>query len=427
MLRTNCVFRIRPWLIPSLYASVAILLGFGVPRIESHLVRGLGSPVSLSSATTIYSSVASGMIALTGIVFSLTFVMVQFSATAYSPRLALWMARDRLLSHALGMFIATFVYAIAALAWLDRDQTPKVPFVSSWLVVGFLLASMGMFIALIERLGLLQVQRMLAFTGDQGRKVVQKTYPALDARPLPVPSEVFSAMLPTQVLTYEGKPRAVQSFDTERLVSLAARYGGVIEAVASVGDTVAKLTPVLRVFGTAKEMPEKLLMDAIELGDQRTFNQDPKYAIRLLVDIAIRALSPAVNDPTTATQALDQIGDLLVRLGLRRLEIGAFHDNNGILRLVIPFPSWEDFLRLAFDEIRYYGASSLQVMRRMRALVSDLISVLPEERHPGLVYWQQRLQDTVTRSFADANDKLEASTEDRQGLGTSRGRSVARG
>ena len=95
------------------------------------------------------------------------------------------------------------------------------------------------------------------------------------------------------------------------------------------------------------------------MGEERTFEQDPKYAIRLLVDIAIKALSPAINDPTTAVQALDQIEDLLLRLGRRRLEIGEFRDRDGQLRLVVPSPTWEDFLRLAFDEIRYCGARSV--------------------------------------------------------------------
>jgi uncharacterized membrane protein len=159
---------------------------------------------------------------------------------------------------------------------------------------------------------------------------------------------------------------------------------------------------------------------AIELGGERTFEQDPKYAIRLLVDIAIKALSPAINDPTTAVQALDQIEDLLIRLGRRRLEIGDFRDAQGKLRLLIGFPAWEDFLRLAFDEIRLYGSTSIQVMRRMKALVTELIEVLPEERRPALLKWQERLRSTVERSFSDQQDKLEASVEDRQGLGSSR-------
>jgi uncharacterized membrane protein len=99
------------------------------------------------------------------------------------------------------------------------------------------------------------------------------------------------------------------------------------------------------------------------------------------------------------------------------LEIGAFRDHETNVRVVVPFPSWEDFLRLAFDEIRFYGATSVQVMRRMKALVNELISVLPEERHAALFHWQERLQLSIDNSFGDVHDRLDASTEDRQGLG----------
>lgn len=138
------------------------------------------------------------------------------------------------------------------------------------------------------------------------------------------------------------------------------------------------------------------------------------------MDIAIKALSPAINDPTTAVQALDQIEDLLIRLGRRRLEIGAFHDADGKLRLVVAFPTWEDFLALAFDEIRFYGATSIQVMRRMMALINELLAVMPDERRPALRYWRERLQSTVVGTFREKEDILDASHEDRQGLGSSR-------
>jgi uncharacterized membrane protein len=177
---------------------------------------------------------------------------------------------------------------------------------------------------------------------------------------------------------------------------------------------------MLRVHGGRQTIDERALQGTFVTGDERTFEQDPKYAIRLLVDIAIKALSPAVNDPSTAVQALDQIEDLLRRLGQRRLETGAHRDSDGVLRLVVPYPSWDDFLNLAFDEIRHCGASSVQVMRRMKALAADLIATLPPERHPPLVRHQKRLDARIAKSFEDADDKREASIEDRQGLGTPR-------
>ncbi len=130
------------------------------------------------------------------------------------------------------------------------------------------------------------------------------------------------------------------------------------------------------------------------------------------MDIAIRALSSAVNGPTTAVQALDHIEDLLLRLGRRRLEFGAFCDGAGALRLAVPHPEWDDSLARVFDEIRYCGATGVQVMRRMRALAADLIRALPAERHAALHDQRQRLDATIAASFPSAAEKAEASVED---------------
>jgi uncharacterized membrane protein len=412
--------RVSTWVIPLSYALVATAAGMILPRIEMPVFHGLTATVSVSAAMAIYSSIASGMLALSGIVFSLAFVMIQFSATAYSPRLVLWISRDPFMWHAVGVFTATFLYAIAALAWVDRNGSGRVPLISSLVVIALLLASVTMFVGLIQRITMLQINRMLDFTGDQGRKVIEAVYPRSDAPVASLCSTEFQGLAITQTMLHRTRPEVIQALNIDALVGLAREADAIIEMIAAVGDTVVDSTPLLRVFGAHQNIDERKLATAIEMGDERTFEQDPKYAIRLLVDIAIKALSPAINDPTTAVQALDQIEDLLLRLGSRRLEVGEFRDSGGQLRLVVPFPTWEDFLRLALDEIRFYGAQSVQVMRRMTALVRDLNSRLPEERRAELRHWEERLQSTIARSFEDVEEKLEASVEDRQGLGVPR-------
>ena len=409
--------RISVWLIPLTYAAGALIVGFTVPRFAYSILPGYISTISVNAAIGIYSAVASGMISLTGIVFSLTFVMMQFSATAYTPRLVLWMARDPVTSHSMGVFTATFLYAIAALAWVDRGGSGRVPLAGTVLVTGLLIVSVIMFIILIQRVGVLQINRMLSFTADQGRRIIEDLYPPIETPPYESLGDKAGSSC-IQTVVHRGPPIFLQRVDTPILVEIARKNGCVIEVVVCVGDAALEHTPMLRVLDAGAPIPESQLRSAVKLGGERTFEQDPKYAIRLLVDIAIKALSPAVNDPTTAVQTLDQIEDLLIRLGRRRLEIGAFRDASGKLRLLMPFPTWDDFLRLALDEIRFYGAGSIQVMRRMKALVNELISILPEERHLALRHWQQRLQATVERTFADQVDKLEASDEDRQGLGS---------
>jgi uncharacterized membrane protein len=409
----------EPWLVPLIYAFGALLFGFTVPRLAYVLLPQLTSTVSVNAAIGIYSATASGMLALTAIVFSLTFLMVQFSASAFSPRLVLWIVRDPIISHATGVFTATFVFALASLAWVDRYGSGRVPLVGTTILTVLLILSIAMFIGLIQRVGKLQVTRMLIFTGDQGRQVIESLYPPIDTAPSTGSIESLDSAC-TQTLYHHGKPSKIQMIDVPALVGIASGAGCIIEMVAAVGEAVLDSTVILRIFGCNMQLPEESLRDAIQLGDERTFEQDPKYAIRLLVDIAIKALSPAVNDPTTAVQALDEIEDLLVRLGRRRLEIGDFRDAQGKLRVSIIFPNWEDLLDLAFDEIRFYGAKSFQVMRRMNALISELLSIMPAERRPALLYWQERLQSTVASAFRDREDILDASHEDRQGIGSSR-------
>jgi uncharacterized membrane protein len=412
--------RSSPWLIPGLYAGGALAAGTVLPRLEQFALPALPSTVNMSAAMAFYSSIASGMLALTGIVFSITIVMVQFSATAYSPRLVLWVARDPVVSHALGIFTATFLYALSALAWVDRAGSGRVPLIGALIVFALLIASIAVFVGLIQRIALLQINRMLKFTGDQARRVIDKTYPPLDSIGAPSAPPILDRKAVSQVLVHRGRPRALQAIDTIALVKLARKANAIVDVTAAVGDTVVESTVLLRVVGANRHIRERRLLDTIHLGDERTFEQDPKYAIRLLVDIAIRALSPAINDPTTAVQALDEIGDLLYRLGKRRLEITVFHDDEGHARVLMASPAWEDFVQLALDEIRAYGADSVQVMRRMRALISDLLEAVPEERRPALRYWEQRVRSTVAKHFADPDEQEQALAEDRQGLGAPR-------
>jgi len=258
---------------------------------------------------------------------------------------------------------------------------------------------------------------MLIFTGNHGRKAIEDLYGRDEAAPARNGTQDYREMAVTQTLSYAGRPQVVQAVRAGTLMKLASESGGIIEVAVAIGDSVLDMVPLFRVFGAREKLNEEALRQTIEIGEERTFEQDPKYAIRLIVDMAIKALSPAINDPTTAVQALDQIEDLLLRLGQCRLEVCDCYDSRGALRVVIPFPTWEDFLRLALDEIRYCGASSVQVSRRMMALIKSLVAVLPAERHAALRHWERRIQSTIERTFVDPEEKEEALMADRQGLG----------
>ncbi len=408
------------WGIPAVYAGVSLAAGIVFPRLEYTLFPKLIAPVSAGAAMAFYSAIASGMITLTGIVFSFTFVMVQFSATAYSPRLVQWISRDPVISHSLGVFTATFLYAIAALMRVDLGGQGKVPFISGWIVVALLLVSTAMFIGLIRRISLLRVDRMLVFTGDMGRAVIAEGQSSMDAPPAADAAASIRKLPVCQTLVHAGHPSIVQAIDTEALVRLAADAGGVIELVAGVGDSVVEGRPLLRVRNAAAQIGEAKLRGGILVGRERTFEQDPKYALRLLVDIAIKALSPAINDPTTAVQALDQIEDLLTRIGKAGPELGIFNDERGEVRLLVRPPDWEDTLSLAFSEIASCGATSVQVMRRMNAMLTDLADALPASKRVALEARRSRLARQIERNFSDVEERAEALREDRQGLGATR-------
>jgi len=407
------------WIVPAIYAVFAVAIGIALPRLEYGLPFDLSSDVSSASAIAIYSVVATGTMTLLAIVFSMTFVMVQFSATVYSPRLVLWLSENPLISHALGINTGAFLYSLCAIAWVDRNNVQGVSLTGAVVAMVWLLASIGAFIALIKRIAALQVNRMLAFTGDQGRKVIAALY-ASDRPSSENGHETSVDGPPSQVVVHHGRPRVVQAIDASKLLKLACCANARIDVAVAVGDAVIESTPLVLVHGTGHAIAERALRDAIHVGDQRTFEQDPQYAIRLLVDIAIRALSPAINDPTTAVQALDEIGDLLLRLGRTSLATAPLHDAAGAVRVTIPVPTWDDFLRLAFDEICAYGASSIQVMRRMNALLSALLRALPDSRRAALGCWQHRLEGVINRSFVDLDARRDALARDPQGLGVSR-------
>jgi uncharacterized membrane protein len=297
------------------------------------------------------------------------------------------------------------------------------------LVGGLLIVSMLLFSWLVQRLRDLQIVNVLQHIGDKGRQVIREMFLRLDERPQLEWKSGSDALDEAglgpviQTVKYSGEPRSIARFDIEALVQQARQAQAIIVMTCAVGDTLVDDTLMLRVHGAKTPLSEKQLMRAIDLARERTFEQDPKYPIRLLVDIAIKALSPAINDPTTAVQAMDQIEDLLRRLGRRDLDAGYARDASGVLRLIFPMPTWEDYLALAFDEIRQFGATSVQVMRRLRSALAGLMesSAIPA-RTEAVQRYIRHLDLSIDQSTLDAQDQTMARHEDRQGLGLSRKR-----
>jgi uncharacterized membrane protein len=195
----------------------------------------------------------------------------------------------------------------------------------------------------------------------------------------------------------------------------------VIELVPQVGDHLAAGDPLFRVFEGGATVPVEALRESIAVGQERTLEQDPAFALRIMVDIASKGLSPAINDPTTAVLAIDQIHHLLRSVGSRRLDDGRVCDAAGRLRLVYRTPDWEDFVRLAVTEIRHFGGESIQIARRLRAMLENLIQTLPEGRATLLRQELAVLQRSAERFFSDPEDRALAEVSDLQGVGGKHG------
>jgi uncharacterized membrane protein len=205
----------------------------------------------------------------------------------------------------------------------------------------------------------------------------------------------------------------------DAVVRLARRSRGLVEFVPQVGGFLATDDVLFVLYGGATGIDDQKLRDAVALGSERTMEQDPLFGIRILVDVAIKALSPAINDPTTAVLALDQIHRLLRVLGQRRLRSDTIVDGLGQKRVIFRTPDWEDFVHLACQEIRAYGAGNVQIARRLRAMFDNLVASLPAHRHAAIEAERQSLDQALPALYVIPADLALARVPDSQGLGGS--------
>jgi len=197
-----------------------------------------------------------------------------------------------------------------------------------------------------------------------------------------------------------------------------------VEFLPQIGDFVAADQPLFALYGAAAGIDERSLRATVAIGVERTLEQDPMFAFRILVDSAIKALS-AINDPTTAVLAIDQIHRLLRMVGMRQLRGEVVHDEGGTARMILRTPDWEDYLRVACTEIRACGAAQVQIARRMRAMLENLVRSLPARRHDSLNVEIDLLDRTIERVYALRDDRELARIPDVQGIGGSSAASQA--
>jgi uncharacterized membrane protein len=402
------------WVLPVL----SMLAAVGAVRLLHWIEQEMGgvSPVDPDTARAVLGTMASTL--FTSIVFVCTalLVAVQLASAALTPRIIGLVFRDPVTKFSLTLLVFSFTFSLAALVRIKAT----VPLLTSHAAAYGSLVCLGVFFYLIDHLGkALRPSGALRTVARLGSQVIESVYPQRFAElqegtageAAPVPGGEPAVTIPNRT---DG---VVLAFDQAGLLSLAQRADCIIELVPQVGDHVAAGDPLFRLFLGGATLPAEALCQAVAVGQERTLEQDPTFAFRIMVDIASKALSPAINDPTTAVLALDQIHYLLRKVGNRRLDNGQVRDTAGRLRLVYRTPDWEDFVYLAVTEIRHFGGASIQIARRLRAMLENLILTLPQPRATLLRRELVLLQRSSERFFAEPEDRALAEVGDFQGVG----------
>jgi uncharacterized membrane protein len=409
------------WIWPLLSMVAAIVAVRLLHWIEHEM--GWRSDLDPSTAQAVLGTMASAMFTFIVFVSSALLVAVQLASSQLSPRIIAIVFRDPFTKASLVVFVFAFAFTLAALVRV----ADSVPALTARLAAYSCLASLGVFLYLIDHVGkTLRPSGALRAVASLGRDVIESVYPQRLAE---APG---AARAPDAAL--DGEPHftvpsqrdgVVLAFDSTGLVSLAQRADCVIELVPQVGDFIATGDPLFRVFQGGATVAVEALRQSVAVGQERTLEQDPTFVFRIMVDIASKGLSPAINDPTTAVLALDQIHHLLRAVGHRRLDDGRVRDKLGRLRLVYRTPDWEDFVQLAITEIRHFGGASIQVARRLRAMLENLIQTVPGERAVMLRQELELLHRSAERFFAEPEDRALADVSDFQGVGGKQGRGQA--
>lgn len=401
-----CVFVL--WLIATELDDAIVTL---LQREEAY--EELGELMAFSQdAKTIVTTISSAMMTFIGVVFSISLVAVQMASGQLTPRVVRIFVRSRISKLTLTVFLATFLFSLLVLSSYESESDPRrvvsVPLVQSLLILVMLGLSLLLFVVYVSAtLRLMQVGPVVDRIARDSFRVLGRMPrgPRGDDEPGPETARVL----------HEGRAGVLRDVNTARLVRAARRQGVVLRLIPRVGDFVVPGTPVLAVHGGS--VPPRRLRYAVSVSVERSLHQDLSFGLRQLADIALRALSTSVNDPTTAVQCLDRIVQFLAAVA--HLPLGAVHhrDRDGQVRLVQDGPEWDDLVDLAFEEIRWCVAGNPQVTRRLMAGLDDLLLLVPEERKKSLVRHRALLVQTVERTVAVAADREFALLPDRQGIG----------
>jgi uncharacterized membrane protein len=387
------------WAVPSACVTVAALLALVLVAVDRRLQAELAYTFGAGpdGAREVLSAITTAMITFTGLVFTITIVVLQLTSSQFSPRVLRTFLRDRQTQYALGVFAATFVYAVLVLRTVDSSDEDQqfVPAVSTTVAVALLLLSVALFVAYIHHITTaMQASSIIAAIAAETRSAIERRFPPghdqpVDDRPAPVAAAVAAAASARAVLPAR-RSGVVTALDRSRLVELARAADVVLQTQVRLGDFVPEGAPLLEVLGNPAELDSKAVLRSVSQHQDRSMDEDVAFGFRQLCDVAERALSPSMNDPTTAVQVLDQLHDLLRRLATRPLRTGMLTDDDGRLRLVTPPERLADYLSLSLQGIDQYGADARPVQERIDALLVDVAAAALPEHRAAVEAWQER-------------------------------------
>ena len=405
------------WFLPLLGGITGALLGLLEPVLTREITVPTALEYSASTATSLLAAIVGATAALTGFVVTVSVLVVQMATSSFSARyMRLWY-RDKILQVLLAMLVGTFTFSFTLLAGVEENSVPHVGVtVTGVLMTADLFLFLFFLDRFVHRLRPVAVAALVATAGRRAFESVVRAASRQDApeivhEPPEIPGE-------PAFIVRSRSAGSIQAIDFSRLARFAREHRCTLVLNHVVGDFVPAGAGVIRVYGTepSAERDEQRLRGMIVLGVERTIEQDPAFAVRIMVDIAIKALSPAVNDPTTAVQVINHLGDLLHRIGATDFRAAAPAEP-GTGRVLIAARGWQQYLALGVTEIRAYGASSVQVARRLRAMLEELHgAVLPEHR-PAVADELVRLEAAVALALGPSPDFDRASEADKQGLG----------
>jgi uncharacterized membrane protein len=401
------------WIIPFVAIPLELMAVRLVHYLDDRLkwpLLGLGS----SGAAAMLEAIVSANLAFLVFTFGSLLVAIQVASAQLTPRIiATTLLSDRTIKYCVGVFIFTLLFAVGAQNRMEGEVRQLVVFVAAL----FGIICFAAFFFLIDHASrLLRPVSVLSQVASAGLEVIDSVFPEKSKG-----SECASGhrdMLgePDAVISHRDKSGIVLSVDAPAVLAEAHRANVVIEFGPQVGDFLATDESLFLIYGQGV-VDERILSNAVVFGSERTMEQDPTFAFRIVVDIALRALSPAINDPTTAVLAIDQLHRLLRAAGKRHLRTDELFDADGRLRAIVRTPNWEDIVHLSFREIRRCGCDNLQVARRLRSMIENLLKSLPAHRLPAIVEELRLLDREVEERFPYPEDLLLARVGDPQGLG----------